>query len=73
MKKALFILILSGVFLLTSCKVCTTCQIKAGSVYESVPDEYCGTSSEVKKFEDDYQKKAADLGITGARAYCRRD
>ena len=73
MKKVLVILSLAAVIVFPSCKKCTTCQIKAGSVYESVPEEYCGTEKQVNDFEEDYQIRAENLGITGARAYCNRN
>ncbi len=56
----------------SSCKKCTVCQIKAGTYYESAEDEFCGTSSEVKDFEDGYAERAESLGLPTARAYCIR-
>lgn len=56
----------------SSCSVCTVCQIKAGDFYSSVPDEFCGTAAEVEDFEKEYAKRAENLGIENARAYCTR-
>ncbi len=72
MKRLLFLLVAMSAFFLSSCTVCTTCQIKAGDFYQSVPDEFCGTESEVQDFEDDYAKQAEELSIDNARAYCNR-
>ena len=56
----------------SSCSVCTVCQIKAGDYYSSVPEEFCGTPSEVEDFEVEYSKRAETLGLENARAYCNR-
>lgn len=71
-KLILYFIVIAFAAGFTSCKKCTVCQIKAGAVYESVPEEYCGSENQVKDFENDYSVRAENLGITGARAYCQR-
>jgi hypothetical protein len=74
MKKLVFILAICAVVAFPSCKKCTTCVIKAGSV-ELSPADKCGTERQVKLFEEEQAEKAAkmlDDGLTGARAYCTR-
>jgi hypothetical protein len=72
MKRLILPLMVLLTLSLSSCSVCTVCQIKAGDFYSSVPDEFCGTPAEVEEFEKDYAKRAENLGIENARAYCNR-
>jgi len=56
----------------TSCKKCATCKIVTAT-YETIPQEKCGTSSEVDDFVDGYKKQATQISTIGARAECTFD
>lgn len=76
--KSLLILFVFGMaFSFTSCKKCTTCEIKYN--YEGEPEqtidlgETCGKKADVEKFEDDCAagvKTWEDLGVESANCTC---
>ncbi|MCX6258619.1 MAG: hypothetical protein NTW49_12090 [Bacteroidia bacterium] len=61
MKKTVLIILVAVTFGFASCKKCATCQVTNYNGFSTYPEDYCGTSAEVKNFEDSYNQKAAAL------------